>query len=414
MSPRLFDVGPREMSYIALNADGTQGPWGLLPETTQGMHAAMAPGKELERMVKATLERFRGSLDDFEGREGERVGLFTWIRKEFAIASTDSIYGPSNPFAKDSRLEECFWDVEKDLVKLLLSPLPSITARKAFLARKKLTSAVREYVEDGGVENAGGVFRVRHDVARKYGATTEDIARYELGDLIGVLVNATPTLFWALLHIYSDAKLLLALRTEVEAMMTTAMSKGGKTTRIIDTTELQDSCPLLLSTFKEVLRYHTHYSTVRMVIADTILDDKFLLKKGSVVQMPGAPIHYDPTIWGSDAGTFNPHRFLPKETGVGGGNNKAPPAGAYRAWGGGATLCPGRFFATKEISSILAMMIVRFDIEPSGSGGQWVWPETQSGRIASSIHPPKGDVRVRVKAREGLVGDWKFGYAEGV
>ena len=33
-----------------------------------------------------------------------------------------------------------------------------------------------------------------------------------------------------------------------------------------------------------------------------------------------------------------------------------------------------------------------------------VWPRVDYARIMSSIHPPKGDVRVRVRVRRGLEG----------
>lgn len=82
------------------------------------------------------------------------------------------------------------------------------------------------------------------------------------------------------------------------------------------------------------------------------------------------------------------------------------------------TLCPGRFFATTEITAAVAMVVMRFEIEPInslGKRGQWVFPKVDGNRVASSIHPPSEDVRVRVREREGFRGDeWGFGFAGGV
>lgn len=36
-----------------------------------------------------------------------------------------------------------------------------------------------------------------------------------------------------------------------------------------------------------------------------------------------------------------------------------------------------------------------------GKTGQWVFPKVDGNRVASSIHPPGRDVRVRVWEREG-------------
>ena len=68
------------------------------------------------------------------------------------------------------------------------------------------------------------------------------------------------------------------------------------------------------------------------------------------------------------------------------------------------------------------MVVMRFEIEPvdvdgdvdAGRGGRWVFPKVDGNRVASSIHPPSRDVRVRVREREGWRGDeWVFGFAGG-
>ena len=83
------------MSYIALNGDGKEGNWGLLPETSTGMYAAMASGSRgLGEMIGDVVARFAGSLNALaeqgEEEKAERngkavqLGLFAWLRKEFA------------------------------------------------------------------------------------------------------------------------------------------------------------------------------------------------------------------------------------------------------------------------------------------------------------------------------------------
>lgn len=233
------------------------------------------------------------------------------------------------------------------------------------------------------------------------------MARFEIGDLIGVLVNATPTFFWSVLHIYSDCELLRDLREEVDIALIKAFSAEDAQPQVqlgIDVSTLQDKCPLLSSTFREVLRHHTHHAVCRWVTEDTLLAGKYLLTKDSVVQVPGGVAHADPTTWGSDADSFNARRFLKLSEG---GKTGRIPTGAYRAWGGGQTLCPGRFFAAIEIISALAMFIARFDLTPLE--GHWPMPSEDSNRMAASIHPPSRDVKVRIRTREGLgQAHWEF------
>ena len=344
---------------------------------------------------------------------------------------------------------------------IVLGLYPKYTARKGFAGRRKLHKAMNEYFDRGNHQYGLGVLKARYDAVINNGGTTDDVARFEIGDLVGVLVNATPTFFWVLLIIYSDAALLEAIRTEVGAVMKTTnpspspspscTTANPKRKHEIDITTLEPSCPLLLSAYRELLRHRTQSSSSRWILKDTIIADQYLLKKDSVLMIPGALIHIDP-IWGPDRKEYNPRRFLPskKDEPVIPANPQSNPnpnpnpspttkpqpepqlpnqqqpkpakvhPGAYRVWGGGQTLCPGRFFATMEITSAVAMVVMRFDIEPVGSRGgkkgkgkgEWVFPKVDGNRVASSIHPPGRDVRVRVREREGWEGgEWGFGFA---
>ena len=413
--PRLFDVDSRVMKYISNNVDGSQGKWGFIHDITQGMHHALAPNSpNLDAMIKVTLQRMLDTLDKLSGtgdsNVGEEIELFAWVRKDFAIASTDAIYGPKNPFSQNPNLQNDFWTVDAGFASLLLSPFPRLFARSVLQARERIRTSVQGYLSSGGEQAALGVFKARAGVFRKYGGTEEDITKLDLTNLIGVLINATPMLFWGILHIYSSPSLLHALREEIDAVVRYEINPFSEAQRrILDVKSIQSACPLLNSTFKEMLRYYTHTATNRAVLSDIILADRYRLKKGSILCIPGATVHFNPNVWGPDAHVFKPDRFLPRPD----GKKTAPSgAGAWRVWGGGATICPGRHFASQEVTAILAMCVARFEIEPVG-GKAWgdVWPEVNYARIMSSIHPPKGDVKVRIRTRRGLEDvQWGYGY----
>ena len=297
-------------------------------------------------------------------------------------------------------------DFDRGFTMILLGVVPRLLARKAFNGRKKITKALNEYFERGDHKNGLSVVKARYEAGINNGATIDEISRLEIGVLIGVLVNAVPTFFWSLLHVYSNPQLLEDLRGEVAAATNTETSLDGSRKLSIDITTLQDQCPLLLSTFREVLRVRTHNSTSRWATEDTVLNNQYLLKKNSAVIMPGATLHADTKLWGPDANEFNPRRFLKRDAKKGEANL---PPNAFRAWGGGQTLCPGRFFATAKITSALAMVLARFEIEPVG--GVWVIPEPAGNRLASSIHPPANDVKVRIRSRKMFKDDrWAFGF----
>ena len=294
-------------------------------------------------------------------------------------------------------------DYEAGLTSLLLGLFPRYTASRAYKARLKIAAAMLAYFRRQGQDKASGLLRVRYEVGKKNGMSLQGIATSELGDCVGVLINATPTTFWLLWHIYSSPSLLVELRDEVQGILGEA--SDGVRELILDTSKFKSHCPLLFSTYQEVLRVQTHNSSSRWILADTMLQGRYLLKAGNPLQMPGGVIHAEASLWGPDYKNFNPRRFTKAKDIVG---QKVKP-GSFRAFGGGATLCPGRHFATTEILSVVAMMIMRFDISPSGMM-EWIDPGYARGRVASSIPPPAQDVKVTVSHRRGYQDrQWDFG-----
>lgn len=291
---------------------------------------------------------------------------------------------------------------------IVLGIAPSITARKAYKARTKFVARLNEYYASDGFKTGSDLMKRRLESNERYGAERY-FGHFEIGNLLGVLVNATPTFFWMLIHIYSRPTLLADLRAEIASVTESSSSADTKTHRIV-ISRLKENCPLLLSTYKETLRLLTHNTTSRWVTKDTLLANQYLLKAGNIIQMPGYPVHILPSIWGANGESFNPHRFIKLEKKFRDKSQKQHPV-AFRSFGGGATLCPGRHFATAELCAATAMMVMRFDIEPVTDGGGWKIPDWQRGKVTSAVPPPDGDLKVRVRKRKGLEDvEWRFGF----
>ena len=299
---------------------------------------------------------------------------------------------------------------------ILVNIAPAITASKGHSARETCCRAFVSYFRNKGYEDASALVKVRRVNNTKYGISIEDQARFEVSNVFGILVNTAPATFWTIARIYSSPMLLEDIREEITRILHTKNHADGSVpTNTIDITKLKTSCPLLYSTFQEVLRVSTHGVSVRWVVEDTLLADRYLLKKDSIIQIPSAVVHADTDVWGPSATDFDPRRFLRAQQ-KGEQQAKLHPA-AFRAFGGGTTLCPGRHFATTEVVAVVAMLVLRYDIAPLESGleteGEWVLPKQNNNNVGTSVLPPVSDVKVRFAKRKGWeTGNWAFSRSE--
>lgn len=154
------------------------------------------------------------------------------------------------------------------------------------------------------MQKASVLAQNRYHASANNGVSLADIARYEVGGSIAILVNTAPAALWTLLMLYPHLNLLEDVRKEIDACT------NGTTTKTIDITTLKEACPIFLSVYQEVLRHKSMGTSVRKVMEDTQLDQR-LLKKGALLQMPSRVIHQDTSLCGE--ADFKPRRFLPEE-----------------------------------------------------------------------------------------------------
>ena len=138
-------------------------------------------------------------------------------------------------------------------------------------------------------------------------------------------------------------------------------------------------------------------ATVRYTNEDTLIQDRWLLKKGAQVQMPTAFIHGDPATWGADAEVFDHTRFL--KTKVLTKEQKARRAAAFRPFGGGNTLCPGRHFASYEVLTFVGSILLGFDM--TSTTESFNIPHMDRSKLPLTSLKPAGDIKVNLTRRSG-------------
>lgn len=287
-------------------------------------------------------------------------------------------------------------DYEEKLSILLVNILPKFTAARAYSGRETVAKAFTRYYEEGHWIQGSDLIQASYYGNTRYNLSFEDQARFELTTCIGLLVNTVPITLWMLHHILSDRELLQDLRSEILANTVVESGNGEyecKEVRL-STMALKNCCPLLNSTLSEILRYHSTSLSARIVTKDTILNGQYLLRAGSIIQIPAAVLHRDQFDWGSEARHFNAARFrLPA-------HGPERPTAAFRAFGGGSSLCPGRRFAKIEIMMFVSIFLLQFDAEPVA--GAWAVPKSRYVDMIHSVEPPPKELRVKLTRRERI------------
>jgi cytochrome P450 len=120
-------------------------------------------------------------------------------------------------------------------------------------------------------------------------------------------------------------------------------------------TQLQH-CEILNSVYNETLRLKASSTSVRYVMEDTQLG-RFKLRKGRQMVIPYRQQMLNESTFGKDYASFNSQRFLNDP-----GLVKNPH---YRPFGGGATLCPGKALAQKEVLTFVALALGKFQAQLS-------------------------------------------------
>ena len=267
---------------------------------------------------------------------------------------------------------------------------PSLTAAKPARARRRLVEAFKEFSEHSSTANGetSEFIRQLDNVACRFNRDADYRARYFFAVFCAFVINTVPVIFWTIGHILENGVLLARIRVELAEVVQSAGI--GESKFSVDVATLRERCPLLVSTSNEVLRFVGASTSTMIVHEDVYIDDRYLLTKGALVQISATAVHSDPDVWGPNAANFDPERFLKPR--------KVHPS-AFRTFGGGSTLCPGRHLASDEILVFTAMFLHSFDV---GFAAKTPRLPQRDDTNMLSITKPKRDLALRLSRRQGM------------
>ena len=118
---------------------------------------------------------------------------------------------------------------------------------------------------------------------------------------------------------------------------------------------------------------------------DTVLAGSYPMRRGAwtLVLMP--MLHRDPSVWGADAGRFDPDRFEAKAV-------RSRPPHTYKPFGTGARACIGRQFALHEAMLVLGLLLRRYEFRADPA---------YRLRVAERLTLMPDGLRLRLERRSG-------------
>lgn len=156
-------------------------------------------------------------------------------------------------------------------------------------------------------------------------------------------------------------------------------------------TVLLSECPYLDAIWFETMRLYNATSAVREATSPCVVGGK-IIRVGDQIVAPFRQFHTNPEIFGLDALSFRPERFLE--------NKGLSRKKGYAPFGGGYTYCPGRLFAQREIYLFVAVTLRKMDLSLVPRQGGVRMPQVDQKTPSPAAMGPDEDVMVKLRPRK--------------
>eukprot|EP00386_Alphamonas_edax_P005010 GDKI01015714.1.p1 GENE.GDKI01015714.1~~GDKI01015714.1.p1 ORF type:complete len:655 (-),score=237.83 GDKI01015714.1:19-1983(-) len=295
--------------------------------------------------------------------------------------------------------------------------------------RRTLANRFRAEALHGQMDkNLSGLIKAREECMKKHGLDAHNQTHYELTLLWAAMGNTVPAAFWALACVVAHKDVWERVRGEImRAVEETPEETDKERPRFHP--ETLGRMPLLDACINESLRFSSVSMMIRVASEDTTLavkktvdggktvQENIHVRKGDRVCMFPQLLHMDPDVF-THPHTYTPDRFMSpdgtRRTAFQKNGSDLPFA--LMPFGGGVSMCPGRYFAMNEIRLFVAVFVHYFDLQlkenavsESTVGALPVSPSPllppiDFSRAGLGVMPPKHDVVVQMRARAGVCG----------
>jgi cytochrome P450 len=283
------------------------------------------------------------------------IGLLELSHRMIFQPSTLALFGEIDPLS----LEKDFHILD-DKIHCLGSHIPrqlsSWLFPKEFKARSRLNNS---WLNDLHLSRESEFMQARRILFQENSdwLTERDHGAFQTGILWASLSNTISAVFWCLVYVLQDAKVVEIIQREIETHLPYFPLDTNSDESLIEewTPEQLDSCVYLDSVINEILRLTSTPLLVRQCQQETritLLDGRTLtVKPGEALAHFVGATHLDPNFF-PEPNKFIFDRFVGK-------NPESIPG--FTPFGGGKSMCPGRFLAKNEMKICFAMILRYMD-----------------------------------------------------
>ncbi|KAK8066137.1 hypothetical protein PG997_012884 [Apiospora hydei] len=382
--------------YAALpnNKPGFPNPQGdSLGVLAQKMHIhQLHPGENLVSLQKAvqvwisgnvTMRALQETCSFAKSKTPSSIEMpvYQWCSNYFVRLGQHVYFGQTLDDIGPTLTDDFF--VFDELIWKMLYQYPSFLSHDMSRPRTRIIASLKQYFQAPR----------RNGEMRALGIDDEDLAVLVFHLYFAINTNTRKTVFWLLTYLLHNPSYLEAYRQE------TGPAFQGHD--LVDPHYIQDpaKCPLVDAVWNETLRLSGWSASVRLVTRDTVIGGK-RLRAGHRVMVPHRLLHFDEAVFGADIHAFWPERWMAK------GDGEHPPANltrspSWRPFGAGKTMCSGRFLARFSVTTLVATLLRRFNVELVGSPK---FPRADEGRPVLGIMSIKegDDFTVRLTPMESV------------
>lgn len=404
-----------QIMYSALPADksGFPNPLGeSLGVLAQKMHAhQLHPGSQLALLQQQVhsridhilrLESLHVMCTYASSRSADHIELplYHWC-SDYFIRLGQHVYFGETLDQIDPSLPDAFL-IFDELIWKMLYQYPKFLSHDMSIPRAQVIASLKKYFEVPQRKRSNGsawLINAMENEMRALGVDDDNLAvlifhlyfasvmlsphkfqytNYE----IRINTNTRKSVFWMLTYLLHNPTILAKFREQ-----TASAFKEG---HLIDSSYIQDpiKCPDVDMIWHETLRLSGWSASVRLITQDTMIGGK-IMRRGNRVMVPHRLLHFDKQIFGENPHIFMPERWRKENL------SKSP---SWRPFGAGQTMCSGRFLARFSVTTFVATLLQRFEVEMVGNPPL---AEADKGRPVLGIMSIKEgqDFNIRVSPR---------------